>query len=257
MVVITPCYDFAKYGVWLRKQFPHIITATGSFFVHSNLKIRSQREIEFFMEFSPEDWQNHLPRSYHIWRKTIIELIIIWTVTSEMDRDITYTKYMETRNEMLPVLDTIYEETPAPKNDSWINDILGYFDSPQSPSSPPPYQKVSPAVIQWQSKCMKDNDPPGSTRSYKTIPPALIDPYDQEELDAIKRSINNASHRSQRSQIPTYDPKVVNMHKRPPKNKILLTRTKDLMEIDHNGGDGGDGGIYTFIKLKFFILQEP
>ena len=39
MMLIIPCDDFCKYGVWLRKTFPHIITPTGSFFVHSNLKI--------------------------------------------------------------------------------------------------------------------------------------------------------------------------------------------------------------------------
>ena len=166
---------------------------------------------------------------------------------------------MDMRNEMLPVLNTIYEETPASKIYSGDNDTPGYSDSPKLPTSPPAYQKVSPAVVQWQSQCMKDKDPPGSTRSYRTIPPALINPYDQEELDRIQRSIDkyDASNRSKRSQVPTYDSKVINMHKRPPKNKIFLTRTKDVMDIDHGGSNGGDWGIYAFIKLKFLILQEP
>ena len=65
-MLITPCNDFFRYGVWLRNQFPHIITSTGSFFVHSCLKIRSKDDIYIFMEYQPEDWQSHLPKSYHI-----------------------------------------------------------------------------------------------------------------------------------------------------------------------------------------------
>src|SRR5688572_12956610 len=141
MVVITSCYDFSKYGVWFKKQFPDIITSTGGFFVHSILKTRSQEDIENFMEFTPEDWINHLPRSYHIWRKTIIELVLIWTLTSEMDRNIPYTSYMDMRNDMLPVLNTVHEETPASKIYSFNNeDVPELIESPYSPITPPPYQ---------------------------------------------------------------------------------------------------------------------
>ena len=66
MMLITPCTDFTKHGVWLKKQFPDIISPSGGFFVHSQLKIRSQNDIDSFMEFSQDDWINFLPRSYHI-----------------------------------------------------------------------------------------------------------------------------------------------------------------------------------------------
>jgi hypothetical protein len=101
-MVIFPCDNFPKYGVWLKQQFPHIISTTGGFFVHSQLRIRRQEDIDDYLEYTPEDWKEHFPRSYHIWRKTIIELIIIWTVTSNMNRDISYAKYMETRERMHP-----------------------------------------------------------------------------------------------------------------------------------------------------------
>jgi len=260
MMLITPCDNFPKYGVWLKQMFPDIITATGGFFVHSQLKIRSQEDIDDFLEFSPEDWKNHLPRSYHIWRKTIIELIIIWTVTSYMKGCITYARYMEIREEMLPTLNEIYGETEASKIYSSNNDVPNLVESPQSPPTPPPYQKVSPSVIQWQSKCMKNSDTPGSNRSYRTIPPAFIDPDTHEELDKFTKSIHNASNRSNRSphhsQPPTYKPKIVNMHKRPPKFEFHKTKTRDAMDIDGYGGDGGDGGIYAFNELKFLLLQE-
>ena len=42
MMLITPCDNFPKHGLCLKKQFPHIITSTDGFFVHSQLKIRSQ-----------------------------------------------------------------------------------------------------------------------------------------------------------------------------------------------------------------------
>src|SRR5687768_5918236 len=113
MMVIESCSDFTKYGTWLRKQFPNIITATGSFFVHSHLKVRNSEDIENIMEYQLEDWQSYLPNSYHILRKTIIKLIVIWTVTSGIEYDIPYTKYMEMREEMLPVLNTIFIENEA------------------------------------------------------------------------------------------------------------------------------------------------
>ena len=255
MMLITPCDNFPKYGVWLKKQFPHIITSAGGFFVHSQLKIRRQEDIDDFLEYSPEDWKEHFPRSYHIWRKTIIELIIIWTVTSYMDRDLSYARYMEIREEMLPTLNELYEDTEASKIYHSNSNIPDLVESPQSPSCPPPpYQKVSPTVIQWQSKCMKDNDTPGSNRSYRTIPPALIDPYDEEALQKVQKSIDNASVRSNKPkwsptayQPPTYDPKVLKQHMRPVKSEIYVNKSKDDMDMDHDGGDGGDGGgIYAF-----------
>ena len=149
------------------------------------------------------------------------------------------------REEIFPVLNTIYIENEASKIYAFKNDVPDFVESPQSP--PPPYQKVSPTVIQWQSKCMKPNDPPGSNRSYRTVPPAMIDPNTHEELDKLIPPIHTASHRSTRSPIHTYDPKVLNQHKRPPKNEIYMTKTRDAIDIDYNGGDGGDGGIYAFI----------
>lgn len=158
-MLIVPHDNFPKYGLWLKKQFPDIISSTGGFFVHSQLKIRSQNDIDDYLEYSPEDWQEHLPRSYHIWRKTIIELVIIWTVTSYMEGCIPYTRYLEIRDEMLPTLNSIYEEIEASKIYSSNNNTPNLVKSPQSPPTlPPPYQQKSPTVIQWQSKCMKDND---------------------------------------------------------------------------------------------------
>ena len=96
---------------------------------------------------------------------------------------------------------------------------------------------------------MKDNDTPGSNRSYRTIPPALIDPYDEEALQKVQKSIDNASvrsHKSKRSptdyQLPTYDPKVLKQHMRLINSKIFVKKYKDDMDLDHDGGDGGDGG---------------
>src|SRR5687768_16677830 len=128
-----------------------------------------------------------------------------------MEYDIPYTKYMEMREEMLLVSNTIYIENEASKIYTSKNDVPDLVESPQSPP-PPPYQKVSPTVIQWQSKCMKANDPPGSNRSYRTIPPAMIYPNTLEELDKLIPPIHKASNRSTRSPISTYDTKVVDQH---------------------------------------------
>src|SRR3982751_2007242 len=118
-------------------------------------QIRSQDDIDDFMEFSPEDWQNHLPNSYHIWRKTISELNIIWEVASYMEGCISYTQYLKVRDEMLPVLNELYGETEASKIYSSKNYVPELVESPQlPPTPPPPYQKVSPTVMQWESKCM-------------------------------------------------------------------------------------------------------
>ena len=38
IMMITPCYDYFKYGVWLRSQFPHVINMTGSFLSIPSLK---------------------------------------------------------------------------------------------------------------------------------------------------------------------------------------------------------------------------
>ena len=50
MMNIIPCDNFPKYGLWLKKQFPDIISSTGGFFVHSQLKIRSQNDIDDYLE---------------------------------------------------------------------------------------------------------------------------------------------------------------------------------------------------------------
>ena len=101
---------------------------------------------------------------------------------------------------------------------------------------------------------MKDNDTPGSNRSYRTILPALIDPYDEKALKKVQKSIDNASvrsHKSKRSppeyQPPTSDPKELKQHMRTIKSKIYVKKSKDDMDMDHDGGDGGDGGICAFI----------
>lgn len=153
---------------------------------------------------------------------------------------------------MLPVRNTIYAETEASKIYSFKNETPGLVESPQSPITSPSYQKVSPTVIQWQSKCMKDNYTSASNRSYRSIPPAMIDPDSHEELDKLQNSIHYAFNRSTRSQIHAYDPKVVKKHKRPPNNKIFLNKNMNAMDIDYHGGDGGDGGrgICAFIRLK-------
>ena len=65
-MLITPCDNFPKYDVWLKQQFPHIITSAGGFFVHSQLRIRRQEDIDDFLEYTLEDWKEHFPRSYHI-----------------------------------------------------------------------------------------------------------------------------------------------------------------------------------------------
>ena len=146
---------------------------------------------------------------------------------------------------MLPVLNELYGETEASKIYSSKNDVPELVESSQPPPTPPPpYQKVSPTVLQWESKCMKDKTS-CSNRSYRTIPPAMVDPDDHEELDKLYKSMNNASNRSNRSsthyQPHTYDPKVVKLHKRPPKNENLFNKYRNMMDLDH-GGDGGDGG---------------
>ena len=79
----------------------------------------------------------------------------------------------------------------------------------------------------------------------------MVDPNDHEELDKFQKSLLNASRRSKRSkydsQPPIYDPKVVSQHKRPPKDKIFVSKNKDAYNLGAYGGDGGDGGIYAFI----------
>ena len=212
-----------------------------------------------------------------------------------MNRDITYERYMEIREEMLPTLHDIYGETEASKIYSSNNDAPNLVKSPST--SPPPYQKVPPTVIQWESKCMKDDDNPNlvvspqspptppptyeeespdglqwwqkyyqkmqedykrkkntsaSNRSYRSIPPCLIDPYDDVEVDKLQKSIDNASIKSQKHyQPPTYDPKVVYMHKRSPKFEISVPKDQYSRGINHNGNgsDGGDRGINTFFKF--------
>ena len=47
---------------------------------------------------------------------------------------------------------------------------------------------------------MKDNDTPGSNRSYMTIPPTMMDPDTHEELDKLQKPILKASNRSRRFQ---------------------------------------------------------
>src|SRR6476646_7034318 len=105
--------------------------------MHSQLRIRSEYDIDDFLEYTPEDWQEHLPRSSHIWRKTIIELIIIWTVTAHMEGAIPYNRYLETRDEMLPTLNSIYVETEASKIFSSPTSTSDMVESPQSPPTPP------------------------------------------------------------------------------------------------------------------------
>ena len=107
--------------------------------MHSHLKIRNSEDIEQFMEYQTEEWQNLLPRSYHIWRRIIIELVIIWTVTAGVDHDIPYAQYMEIRNGMLPLMNTIYEETEASKIYSSNNEVPGLVESPQSSTPSPPF----------------------------------------------------------------------------------------------------------------------
>ena len=87
----------------------------------------------------------------------------------------------------------------------------------------------------------------------------MIDPYDDVALDKLQKSIDNASIRSNRSnrsqkyyQPPIYDPQVVNLHKRPPKIKIYMTKGRDSMGFDLNG-DGCDGGD----RGDQYILQAP
>ena len=107
------------------------------------------------MEYQPSDWRNHLPNSYHVWKKIIIELMIIWTVTIDVYEDIPY-KYMERRDEMLPVLEILYGESSTVNIDSPNNDAPCLVDTPQSsPTPPPPYQKVSTVGLQFQEENKK------------------------------------------------------------------------------------------------------
>ena len=69
----------------------------------------------------------------------------------------------------------------------------------------------------------------------------MVDPDTHENLDKFQQSIHNASNRFTRSQIPSYDPKVVNQHKRPPKIDIYNSKTSGLRESDFHDGEGGDG----------------
>src|SRR5690349_3142486 len=102
---------------------------------------------------------------------------------------IPYTKYLKMRDKMHPVLNELYGETEASKIYSSKNDVPELVQSPQSPpTSPPPYQKVSPTVLQWESKCMKDKT---SNRSYRTVSPAMVDPDNHEELDKLYKSMKN------------------------------------------------------------------
>ena len=93
---------------------------------------------------------------------------------------------------------------------------------------------------------MKDNDTPDSKRFYRTTPPTMIDPNEHEELDKFQKSLQNASRRSKRfkydPQPPTYDPKVVSQHKRPPKDEIFVSKDRNACDFGGYGGDGGDGG---------------
>lgn len=144
--------------------------------------------------------------------------------------------------------------------------------SPQLPPMPPPtYEEESLDGQHWwqkyhekmQEDYKRKKQTSASNRSYRSIPPCLIDPYDDVALDKLQKSIDNASIRSQEYyQPPTYDPKVVNLHKRPPKFEISVPKGQDSRGIDHNsiGGNGGDrGGINTFFKFfkfQFLLFQE-
>jgi len=99
----------------------------------------------------------------------------------------------------------------------------------------------------------------GSNRSYRTILPALIDPYDEEALQKVQKSIDNASVRSNKPkwspteyQPPTYDSKVLKQHMRPVKSDIYVKKPIDDIDVDHDGGDGGDRG-----DLYIHLAQIP
>ena len=62
-----------------------------------------------------------------------------------MEGAIPYNKYLETRDEMLPTLNSIYVETEPYSSPTNTPNVV---ESPQSPPTPPPYEKVSPTVIQ-------------------------------------------------------------------------------------------------------------
>ena len=131
---IKPVFNYSKYGVWLRNNFPNIITIKDSFFVHNILKIRTLEDVLLFQDFTPDDWKDYIPKSYHVWAKTIIELVIIWSVTLDVFHDVPFSEYMETRQEMLPMLEELYE-----------------ISMPKSPT-PPPYQPVSPTLQEFKKE---------------------------------------------------------------------------------------------------------
>ena len=107
-LAIKPCENYSQYGVWLRKQFPCIITMRESFFVHSCLKIRTLDDILTFHEFTPQHWKDHLDKSFNTWIKSIIELVILWAATLETNEEISFSQYLELRDQMLPILQSIY-----------------------------------------------------------------------------------------------------------------------------------------------------
>jgi len=109
-LVIKPCTTYSKYGLWLKQQFPQKINQRKDFFVHSILKIRTLDDVQVFHDYTPLEWKEHLDKSYHVWMKTIIELIIIWTVTLDIYDEVPFSQYLEVRNEMLPILYPMYEE---------------------------------------------------------------------------------------------------------------------------------------------------
>lgn len=68
-----------------------------------------------FQDFTSDDWKDYAPKSYHIWAKTIIELVIVWRVTLDAFHDTHFSEYMETRKDMLPMMEEHYGQSmPKP-----------------------------------------------------------------------------------------------------------------------------------------------
>ena len=244
---ITPCYNYSNYGVWLRKQFPGIITIKDSFLVHSILKIRSLDDLSLYNEFTPEEWKEYLHNSYHVWLKTIIELVIIWTVTIDVYNDVPYSDYLKIRQELLPVLQKIYGDT-KPK-----------------PPSPPPYQPISPIVKEFEQEKAKEKERSKSMRSsktYRTTPPAYHDPLDkiaskEKSVLGSKKSKKDSdgfpctvytcqeadlnslkSSRSLKSDGPSLSSQSIQLPKKlKVENLSLKSYKSSLNEHDYNGGD--------------------
>ena len=182
-LVIKPCHTYSKYGIWLKQQFPCIMNQREGFFVHSILKIRSMDDVQVYNDYTSLEWKEHLNKSYHLWMKTTIELVIIWNVTLEVYDEVPFSQYLEVRNEMLPLLYPMYEEHIKPP-------------------TPPPYTPVSPFVKEYNEEMAKASKVQLSNKLYRTTapepvfaPPKTII-TEKVENNSVHSSSHHSSHHS-------------------------------------------------------------